>query len=291
MADIQSHIAGLPIWRGSVQLDPLQGGISNQTFRAADSTGTYVVRLTRDFPFHDVYREREVAAARAAHAAGFAPAIVHAEQGLVVSRYIEGRVLTAQDVARDIPRIADFLGRFHREMPSHIGDLHFTFNVFDTNRDYVRRLQSEGRAVDATRWLTANAELEAAQKPLPRLFAHHDLLPANLIDDGKRLWLIDYEYAGFDTVMFDLANLSSNSGFTAEQAEALLHTYFCGPPDQATLRSHAAMEVASLLREALWSLVSVTQLHEIQFDYAAYANTYLERFDAGLAAFRARFGP
>jgi aminoglycoside phosphotransferase (APT) family kinase protein len=52
--------------------------------------------------------------------------------------------------------------------------------------------------------------LEAAQAPLPMVFGHHDLLPGNFIDDGKRLWLIDWEYAGFGTAMFDLANLATN---------------------------------------------------------------------------------
>ena len=55
--------------------------------------------------------------------------------------------------------------------------------------------------------------LEQAQVPLPIVFGHHDLLPGNFIDDGKRLWLIDWEYGGFGTAMFDLANLSSNGGF------------------------------------------------------------------------------
>ena len=55
--------------------------------------------------------------------------------------------------------------------------------------------------------------LEQAQVPLPIVFGHHDLLPGNLIDDGTRLWLIDWEYGGFGTAMFDLANLSSNGGF------------------------------------------------------------------------------
>ena len=53
--------------------------------------------------------------------------------------------------------------------------------------------------------------------PLPIVFGHHDLLPTNFMDDGKRLWLIDWEYGGFGTAMFDLANISANNQFTSRR--------------------------------------------------------------------------
>ena len=103
MPDIEGRIAALPIWSGPVALAPLSGGISNLSFTATDTSGKYVVRVTRDFPFHHVFRDREVMAARAAHAAGLAPEVVHAEPGLMVSRFIEGRVLTVARDHTDIP--------------------------------------------------------------------------------------------------------------------------------------------------------------------------------------------
>jgi thiamine kinase-like enzyme len=290
MSDNHARIAALPIWSGAVRIEPLSGGISNLSYTVADSTGKYVVRLTRDFPFHHVFRDREVMSARAAHAAGFAPEIVHAAPGLMVSRFIEGRVLTSADLRADIPRIAEFLRRFHIEMPARVSGAGYIFWVFHTNRDYVRMLSAEGRASDADRWLAINTELEDAQIPLPIRFGHHDLLPANLIDDGRRLWLIDYEYAGFDTAMFDLANLSSNNGFSRDESESLLAEYFGAPPARDLVRAHAAMEAASLLREALWSLVSVTQLDAPGVDYQAYADENFAKLDAALAAYRGRFG-
>ena len=61
-------------------------------------------------------------------------------------------------------------------------------------------------------------ELEQAQVALPIVFGHNDLLPANFLDDGNRLWLIDFEYAGFSTAMFDLAGAASNAGMSADEA-------------------------------------------------------------------------
>ncbi len=229
MPESEARIAALPIWSGRPALAPLAGGISNLSYTATDATGKYVVRLTRDFPFHHVFRDREVMVSRAAHAAGFGPEIVHAEPGLMVSRFIDGRVLTAADVRASIPRIAAFLARFHRDMPAAISGAGFIFWVFHVNRDYVRQLREIGSVPRAEHWLAVNAELEAAQLPLPIAFGHHDLLPANLIDDGTRLWLIDYEYAGFGTAMFDLANLSSNNGFSHQDRRRLARTLLRRP--------------------------------------------------------------
>lgn len=291
MPDIEGRIAALPIWSGPVTLAPLAGGISNLSFTATDGSGKYVVRVTRDFPFHHVFRDREVMAARAAHAAGLAPEVVHAEPGLMVSRFIEGRVLTVADVQASIPRIARFVGRVHRDLLPRLSGTPFMFWVFHVNRDYVRQLRDAGHAdAPLAQWTEVNTELEAAQTPLPIVAGHHDLLAANLIDDGTRLWLIDYEYAGLSTAMFDLANLSSNNNFSAEQSRLLLETYFGGPPGEDILRSHAAMECASLLREALWSLVSVEHLDRPGVDYAAYAEENFAKLDTALAAYHNRFG-
>ena len=62
--------------------------------------------------------------------------------------------------------------------------------------------------------------------PLPIVFGHHDLLPGNFIDDGKRLWLIDWEYGGFGTAMFDLANLAANGSFSPADDRLLVEAYF-----------------------------------------------------------------
>jgi thiamine kinase-like enzyme len=139
-------------------------------------------------------------------------------------------------------------------------------------------------------YLELGEELEATQTPLPIIFGHNDLLPANLLDDGERLWLIDFEYAGFSTAMFDLAGLSSNAGFSTEESEALLAIYFGRTPDEATRRALAAMQCASLLREAMWSMVSEIHLDAPGTDYVAYTRENLDRLDAALDAYRARYG-
>ena len=125
---------------------------------------------------------------------------------------------------------------------------------------------------------------------LPIVFGHNDLLPANILDDGERLWLIDFEYAGFNTAMFDLAGTASNAEMDGSEAEALLGVYFDGTPSAELRRAFAAMQCASLLREAMWSMVSELHLDAPGVDYVAYTRENLARLDAALESYKTKYG-
>ena len=286
------RVNALPLWSGRVDPVPLHGGLSNESFLVEDRGRRFIVRFGRDFPFHHVFRDREAMVARAAYAAGLAPEIIHAEPGVMVSAFIEGRTYAAEDVRAGAPRIAALIRRFHTEMPRHVSGPASMFWVFHVIRDYARILrQAESRmAPRLAGFLELADELERAQEPLPIVFGHNDLLPANFIDDGKRLWLIDFEYAGFSTAMFDLAGLASNAGFSETEADALLAEYFGAPPTPALRRSHAAMQCASLLREAMWSMVSELYLGAPGADYPAYTQANLDALDKALARYRDAYG-
>jgi thiamine kinase-like enzyme len=291
-ADHISRILELPIWKGDPDISPLTGGLSNASYLVRDRAGGHVVRFGRDYPFHHVFRDREVMTARAAHAAGFAPAVEHAQPGIMVSQFIEARTLGEADVRADPRRIARLIADFHREMPARVSGAAFLFWVFHVIRDYARTLKEGGSsfAGGIETWLAEAAELEEAQAPLPLIFGHNDLLPANFLDDGERLWLIDFEYAGFSTAMFDLAGAASNSGMDEAQSLELLTAYLGESPSAPLLRAHAAMQCASLLREAMWGMVSQLHLDAPGVDYDAYARENLERYAVALERYRTRHG-
>ena len=116
------------------------------------------------------------------------------------------------------------------------------------------------------------------------VFGHNDLLAANFIDDGARLWLVDWDYAGFNSPLFDLANLASNNEYPPEMEDQLLAGYFGLPPDEALRRRYEAMGCASLLRETMWSMIS--EIHSsLDFDYQAYTAENLARFEQAYSAF------
>jgi thiamine kinase-like enzyme len=288
----EERIVALPCWNGSMIVEPLTGGLSNENFLVTDANGRHVVRFGKDYPFHHVFRDREIMTARAAHAAGFAPELQYAEPGIMVSAFLGARTLGPQDVRTNAARIARLVRRFHDEMSRHVSGPGFMFWVFHVIRDYARTLEA-GRsrmASELPAYLALAEELEKVQTALPIVFGHNDLLPANFLDDGERLWLIDFEYAGFSTAMFDLAGVASNAAMTEAESETLLTAYFGREPDRAIRRSHQAMQCASLLREAMWSLVSELHLDAPGVDYAAYTAENLSRLEAALETYRARYG-
>ena len=286
------QIRNLPCWTGSITVQLLKGGLSNQNFLVTDASGSHVVRFGRDYPFHHVSRERELMAARAAHGGGFAPRVEYAQPGVTVTTYLGAKTFNAGDVRANFIRVAELLRDFHTAMPKQVSGAGYIFWVFHVIRDYGRIL-TEGRsrlAGEVPNYLKLAAELEEAQCPMPIVFGHHDLLPANFLDDGKRLWLIDFEYAGFGTAMFDLANVTSNAGMSADQTHAFLHTYLARPPEEALLRAHAAMQCASLLREVMWALVSELHLDTPGVDYATYADENIASLRLSLDAYRTNYG-
>lgn len=286
------HIRALPCFHGPIEIEPLSGGLSNENWLVTDAAGRHVVRLGRDFPFHHVDRNREAMTARAAHEAGFAPRVEHAEPGIMVSAFLAAKTYAPADVRANAARIGQLIRDFHRTMPRHIEGPGFLFWVFHVIRDYARTLKLGGsRMADRLpAWLELSDNLEAAQSPLPIIFGHNDLLPANFLDDGHRLWLIDFEYAGFSTAMFDIAGAASNAEMSEAEAAILLEAALGAPPDAALTRSFHAMQCASLLRETLWSLVSELHLDAPGVDYQAYTAENLARLDAALDRYQTTYG-
>ncbi len=273
MKQLEEKVARLACWKAPVELEPLAGGLTNVSFVVRHRGEKFVARCGDDIPVHHVFRDRERAASIAAFEAGLSPEIVHAEQGITVLRFIDGRTFGEADMRADVGRLAALLKACHTEVGRHVRGPANTFWVFHVIRDYVGLIDADRR------YLAVADRLEQMQAPLPIVFGHHDLLPGNIMDDGERLWLIDWEYGGFGTAMFDLANLSSNGAFTPAQDAELFDAYFEGKVDGDLRRSFAAMKAASALREALWALVSDVHLKTPGVDYKAHASDYFGRFD------------
>ncbi|HEX7389793.1 MAG TPA: phosphotransferase [Acidiphilium sp.] len=284
--DIEAAIAGLPCWTGRVAIAPLDGGITNRNFLVSADGERFVVRFGADNPAHGIWRVNELAASRAGFAAGISPEVIHAAPGVMVSRFITGRTLSAGDFAdpATLTSALRLLRHCHAAMVDHLDIPAVLFWVFHVNRAYLRRLRNGPCRIAGRldRLDALNAGLERQAGPVTLAFCHNDLLPANWIDDGDRLWLIDWDYGGFNTPLFDLANLASNADFGTDAAFAVLAEYDGVKPDRERRDAFAAQVAGSLLREMLWSAVS-EQNPPIEFDYAAYTETYARRLDATLA--------
>ena len=171
-------------------------------------------------------------------------------------------------------------------MPQHLPGSTLIFWVFQVIRGYAKTLREGKSRMDPElqKFLNINADLEKTVGTIDLCFGHNDLLAGNFIDDGRRLWLIDWDYAGFNSPLFDLANLASNNEFLEILEQELLEMYFEQTISADLWKRYFAMKCASLLREAMWSMVS--EIHStLNFDYVKYTTDNLERFEKAFAQF------
>ncbi len=279
--DPETVIRALPIWSGRVDIEPLLGGITNKNYLVTDAERRAVVRFGGDILVHGVMRFNERAATKAAGEAGVSPKVLYAADNVLVIDFVAGRSYGPRDVRANRDRCVALVKRAHRDIPAHLRGPTLAFNVFHVIRDYAHRLIEDASrmAPRAPGFLSACAALERMVGPIDLVYGHNDLLAANFIDDGQRLWLVDWDYAGWTTPLFDLGGLASNNGFDDDDIEAMLAAYFDAPVTDALRRKFRAMLCASLLREAMWSMVS--EHHStIDFDYVAYTDENLRRFEA-----------
>jgi thiamine kinase-like enzyme len=286
--DPEIRAGQLSCWSGPVDPQPISGGFTNTNFVVYDKSERYFVRVGEDIPEHGIVRSNETAVARAAAAAGVSPEVIHSEPGAIVIRFIEGHTLTAEDVRTPsmLDRIVPLVRSAHRDIPAYLTQPVLMFWPFHVIRSYIAGLDEDrGSHQPSLVPLATKADmLEQSIGPIEVVLGHNDLLAANFIDDGDRLWLIDWDYAGFNSPLFDLGGLSSNSEFTQEHDTSLLEAYYGGDVDQGLGRRFEAMKCASLLRETLWSMTS--EVHStIDVDFAAYTAENLARFETAFAAF------
>jgi thiamine kinase-like enzyme len=292
VTDLEARLYSLACWSGKVTLEPLAGGLSNTSYVVVDNGRRFVARCGGDIAVHHVFRDRERALSTAAFEAGLSPELVYAEPGIMIFRHVAGRSFTEQDMRHNLDRILHLLRTCHRQVGRKLRGPASLFWVFHVIRDYAHTLKESGsRSADQlSRYVALADALEDRQIPLPIVLGHHDLLPGNFIEDGRRLWLIDWEYGGFGTPLFDLANVAANGRFSELEEERLLEAYFEKKPLPELQRAFDAMKVASSLREAMWAMVSEVYLEAPGADYTSHAAEYLRRTEEALARFETRHG-
>ncbi len=261
----------------------LDGGITNRNFRATLGGAEYVVRRPgKDTELLGIDRSAELLANEAAAALGVAPAVAAIVDGCLVTSFVACRALEQQEVASAVEEIARALRAFHDSgvlLPTR-------FSVPALLDDYAAIAEARGARLpdgyEAARDAAARivASLPAAeQRP-----CHNDLLAGNLIraDQGGRILLVDWEYAGMGDARFDLGNLSVNNGFDEAADERLLRAYHGEAPSDAQRAALKLMRVLSDAREGAWGVVQGA-ISALDFDFAGYAEEHFERLRATVA--------
>jgi len=272
-----------------LRLTVLSGGITNRNFRVdVDSdaeAGAYVIRLGgNNTHLLGISREVEHAATVAAAGVGVGPEVVAylRPEGYLLTRFIEGSPISDEEVHRPatICRVADSLRRIH-DGPAIPG----IFMPYRIGEAYRALAEARGVPIPAA-YEDAHEqvrliEIALLQHPVGMRPCHNDLLNANFIDDGTRIRIVDWEYAGMGDPFFDLGNFSVNHGLSPAEDAVLLEAYAgdLRPDRLARLR---LMRVMSDFREALWGVLQQA-ISSLDVDFVSYANDHLSRLLASAA--------
>jgi thiamine kinase-like enzyme len=271
---------------------PLSGGITNRNF-LVDLNGSadrYVVRLAgNDTHLLGISRDVEHAATVAAAGVGVGPevtAFLRAE-GFLVTRFIEGSPVSDEAVHRGetLQRVADSIRRFHGG-PA-IPGLFVPLRIVEAYRALaVARGVTIPADFGTAQAIGRRIELSLLSNPVELCPCHNDLLNANFIDDGRRIRIVDWEYAGMGDPFFDLGNFSANNGLTADEDAVLLEAYDGGPARHDRVARIALMRVVSDFREAMWGVLQ-QGISTLDVDFVAYAGKHFDRLlaAAGSPAF------
>lgn len=278
--DLARVVAAIPVWAGlEVRAEALPGGITNRNFRLEAGGQTFVVRIAgRDTELLGIDREAERRTAEAAAAAGVAPEVfaVLPEHGALVTRFIQADPLPPEDLERRevLGAVVASVKAIHAMTP-----IPSTFDVFRVVREYRAVAERHGVRIPpayAEALRVADAIADAfARAPIASRPCHNDLLNANLLMLGDRVFIVDYEYAGMGDPFFDLGNLSINNGISEDAQIALLELYF-GRVTPANAARLALMRVMSDFREAMWGVVQ-QGISTLEFDYVDYADRHFTR--------------
>jgi len=274
-SEVQSVIARLPFLSGTpVRL----GGLTNQVYRV----GRHVLRVAGKGTEEYINRANEAAAARVAAATGVSPAVIFADPqtGVMVTDLIDNAVTLSPQEFRTRALAPTRAAQALRILHSSTGAFPFRFELFAMIDDYLKVLSTKDVQLpvgyyDVVREAdTVRRALNA--NPAPLVPCHCDPLCENFLDDGQRMWIVDWEYAGMNDPMWDLGDLSVEAGFDADQDAELLQAYFTGTPPA---EDHARMVIYKAMCDLLWTLWGLIQ-HANKNpadDFDAYARNRFSR--------------
>jgi thiamine kinase-like enzyme len=278
------RLASVPSLASASRVMPLPGGITNRNYRVDLPTGSVVVRLSdpesSDLAI-DRHHEYLNTLAAASSGAG-APVVDYLENaGVLIVGWIEGRTFSSADVAdpANLSRIAAACRQLHAG-PRFAS----AFDMFVIQARYRSLVSQRGYRLpdryDEFAPMVERMRLAMAAHPEPTVPCNNDLLAANFIDDGQRLWLIDYEYSGNNEASFELGNIWSESTLPAELLDPLVEAYW----GRITPDLVARARLWALMSQYGWMLWAAIQeaISPIDFDYWSWG---LEKYERAVLAF------
>jgi thiamine kinase-like enzyme len=257
----------IALLKARTSIKELSGGLTNRNFLIETPAEKYVARVSSNSSdFLSIDRGSEFINTTIAGKGGVGAEVLDyiPGEGLLLISYISGKTYGADDVAANLPRIATSLRNLHALEP-----FDHEFNMFNTQSNYLKIVKEQGfRVPDG--YVDFEPMVAQIKKAFEVLFeglvpCNNDLLPGNFIDDGTKIWLIDYEYSGNNDACFEIGNVWAEAFQPIEALEELVTAYYgAHRPDKV-----ARAWLWALMAKYGWTLWASIQdsVSEIEFDF------------------------
>ena len=253
--------------RSRTLITELSGGLTNRNFRIDTPTDKYVARISSNSSsLLSIDRGSEFINSTIAGKGKVGAEVLDylPGEGLLLISYIKGKTYGAADVAANLVGIAKSLRGLHALDP-----FDHEFNMFNTQKNYLSIVQEQGfRLPDGyLDFLPKLGEVRAAFEVLFEglVPCNNDLLPGNFIDDGEKIWLIDYEYSGNNDACFEIGNVWAEAFLPLEALEELVAAYYGGYRPEKTARAWLWALIAKY-GWTLWASIQ-TSISDLDFDF------------------------
>lgn len=274
MPIIEEVAAKIPDWHGrQISITPLSGGLTNSNYKVDVDGRPYFVRVPgASTELLAIDRQNEYHNTKAASEAGVAPKIHYhlPEYDVMVIEFLKGKTMSKDSLNEpgQPRRMAWAIKRLHAG-PRFLLD----FNMFRLTEYYLslcrdRDIRIPDGYLDRVPTVQ-RIEQAMNAKPLAAVPCNNDLLAENYIDDGKQLWLIDYEYSGNNDPTFELGNTCQEMQFNDGQIAEVCAAYF----GEATPAMIARMKLNMIMSDVGWGLWAAIQakISTIDFDFWGWA--------------------
>jgi thiamine kinase-like enzyme len=286
-AQLTAVLDEMPVLAGRPrELTELCGGLTNRNVKVTTADGAYVARCAdTGANLLGIDRNAELYNTKAAEQAGVgAPLIDHRlDSGVLLLAYLPGKTLDNTDFQR--PGVLKKVAAGCRAL--HAGPRFCNrFDMFERQRTYLATVLDNGFKLPhdyldhADTFADIAAVLAATdQTTFP---CNNDLLAGNFIEDGDKVWVIDYEYSGNNDPCFELGNIWSECGLSVDQLAELVTAYYGRPLRHKIARAH----LQGLVAKYGWTLWGCIQnaSSALDVDFWGWA---MERYEPAVAAFTA----
>lgn len=265
------------------------GGLTNLVYRIETADEKLIVRIPGAGTNEYIDRAVELHNAQVAADAGISAPIIWADpvSGVMISQCIHPAETMTPDNFKTREGAAGRAGTALRQLHNCGQDFQFRFELFTMIDDYLSVLAEKNAELPEgyTDTVTASEPLKQALLTNPAKLApcHCDPLCENFLDDGQRMWIIDWEYSGMNDPLWDLGDLSVEAGFDAMQDLEMLRAYFGATPTAAQIGRMTIYKAMCDLLWTLWGLIQHADGNTAE-DFWAYALGRFERCKALMSA-------